>query len=69
MLSIQYLNEERETGQRYVGTSFEPKMTKLKLSNFRHTVRRQGPLEKRIMLGNIEGSGERGRLIDSIKKP
>ena len=26
-------------------------------------------LEKRIMLGNIEGSGERGRLIDSIKKP
>ena len=31
-------------------------MTKLKLSYFRHTVRRQGSLEKTIRLGKIESN-------------
>ena len=47
-------------------------MTKLKLSYLRHIMRRQGSLEKMIILEKIEGSRKRGRpnirWIDSIKE-
>lgn len=42
--------------------SLEAKMTKLKLSDFGRIVRKQGSLEKTIMLRGIEGSRKRGRL-------
>lgn len=46
-------------------------MTKLKLSYFRHIIRREGSLEKTILLGKREGSRKRGRAnmrwTDSIK--
>ena len=42
-------------------TSLEAKMTKLKLSYFRYILRRQGSLEKTVMLVKIEGSRKRGR--------
>lgn len=51
--------------------SVEAEMTKLKLSYFRHTMRRKGSLEKTITLGNIEGSRKREnpikRWMDSTK--
>ena len=47
-------------------------MTKLRLSSFGHTMRRQGSLEKTIMIGKIEGGRKRGRPSvrwgDSIKE-
>ena len=47
-------------------------MTKLELYYFRHIMRRQGSLEKLIMLGKIEGSRKGGRpnvrWIDSTKE-
>lgn len=39
-------------------TSTEAKMTKVKLSYFRHNVRRRGSLEKTIMSGKIKGKDE-----------
>lgn len=53
-------------------TSGEAKMTKLKVSYFGHSMRKQGFLEKAIMLG-IRKQQERGRpnvgWTDSIRKP
>lgn len=48
-------------------------MAKLKLSYFGHIVRREGPLEKTIILEKIEGGRKRGRRprrswVDSIKE-
>ena len=52
--------------------SLEAKMTKLKLSYFRHIMRRQGVLENATMLGKMEGRRGRGRSnmrwIDFIKE-
>lgn len=46
-------------------TSLESKMTKLKLSSFRHILRRQGSLEKTLMPGEIEGRG-RGKTKNEV---
>lgn len=47
-------------------------MTKLKLSYFGHITRREGSLEKIIMLRRIEGSRKKGRpnmkCVGSIKR-
>ena len=47
-------------------------MTKLKLSYFGHIMRRQGSLEKAIMVGKTEGCRKRGKSamgwMDSIKE-
>lgn len=55
------------------GTSLGAKMTKLKLSCFRHIMRCQDTLEKTVMLGKLEGSRkiERAtmRWTDSFKEP
>lgn len=52
-------------------TSLQAKMTKLKLSYFGPIMRKQGPLEKTVMLGKIEGGGKgrsNRRWTDSIKE-
>ena len=48
----------------------EAKITKPKLSSFEYITRKQGSLEKMIMMGKIEGSGKRPnrRWIDFIKE-
>lgn len=40
-------------------TSLETKITKLKLSDFEHIMKRQGILENTVMLGKTEGSGKK----------
>ena len=58
--------------QRKPETSLEGKTTNLKLYYFKHIMRRQGSLEKAVMLGNMEGSRKRGRSnmrwIDCVKE-
>lgn len=52
--------------------SLEAKATQLKLFYFEHIMRRQGSLEKTVMLGKREGIRKRGRptsrWIESIKE-
>ena len=43
------------------GISLEGMMLKLKLQDFGHLMRRIGPLEKTLMLGEIGGRRRRGR--------
>lgn len=51
---------------------FTIKMTKLKLSNYRYVMRRQGSMNKMIILGIIENSKKRRRpnmkWINSIQE-
>ena len=53
-------------------TSLEAKRTNLKLSYFGHITRRQGSLEKTIMVGKQKAAGTEGdpnvRWMDSIKE-
>ena len=52
------------------GCSLEGLMLKLKLQYFGHLIRRTDSLEKTLMLGKIEGKGEKGgqrmRWLDGI---
>ena len=52
------------------GCSLEGLMLQLKLQNFDHLIRRTDSLEKTLMLGKIEGKGEKGgqrmRWLDGI---
>ena len=52
------------------GCSLEGMMLKLKLQYFGHLMRRDGPLEKTLMLGGIRGKRRRGqqrmRWLDGI---
>ena len=47
-------------------------MTQLKLSYFKHIMRRQGSLEKTVMLGKVKGIRKRGkpnmRWTEAIKE-
>lgn len=57
-----HCEKDRQVGpeQSKPTTSLEAKMTKLKLSYFRHNMRRQDSLEKTVILGKIEVSRKRG---------
>ena len=52
------------------GCSLDGMMLKLKLQHFGHLMRRTDSLEKTLMLGKIEGKGEKGgqrmRWLDGI---